>query len=374
MLERVSSSYEFLRRTLALGIDPTRAEAVSAVMGRQDLSWERVAYLASRYKVAPALFSILSRADLNGKIPADFLSYTEGVHELNGIRNEEILAEADSLTESLNRIGIEPVFLKGVAYLLSGVYPNKPDRFIGDIDLLIASPRFTDAIEQLRKHGFREDEDEPEDPFSHHHQPLYGEADVAAVEVHRRLGTRRGDAVLPVPEMVRDSIPVVRSGIRARVPSPEHMATHLILRTEAEEGVRAWIWPPLRTTYDFGLLVRGFGLKIRWEDINERFRRQGCGYIFQLFCRAAEEWIGVERLPGVSSTSYRLRAAEARLLRNYPGLRFIDPWFLFSVVFGTRVERVRVCLQTPGGLRYIARKAFARRRLKILLADVDGGK
>jgi hypothetical protein len=68
------------------------------------------------------------------KPPAEIAEFLAEVESLNGGRNAQIPEEARAITGLLNGIGIEPVALKGAAFLLEGVYP-KPATLISPISI-----------------------------------------------------------------------------------------------------------------------------------------------------------------------------------------------------------------------------------------------
>ena len=59
------------------------------------------------------------------------------IYGLNRERNIQILQRIDDITAELNKKNIQPVFLKGTANLLDGLYSDLGERMIGDIDFLV---------------------------------------------------------------------------------------------------------------------------------------------------------------------------------------------------------------------------------------------
>ncbi|MGH6920659.1 MAG: nucleotidyltransferase family protein, partial [Geminicoccaceae bacterium] len=173
---------------LGRALSPLDAETVSALrddLGGGTLAWESVIDLASRHLVTPVLWRGLADKGLLDDLPAEVRSYLEAVHELNGERNRRIADQLLEIATVLNRAGLEPVLLKGVAYLCDDLYGDPAARVIGDVDLLVASNQLAAAVGALAAIGYREI---GLDDFSfathHHHTPLARAHEVAAVELH----------------------------------------------------------------------------------------------------------------------------------------------------------------------------------------------
>ncbi|HAQ21344.1 MAG TPA: hypothetical protein DCR40_19255 [Prolixibacteraceae bacterium] len=56
----------------------------------------------------------------------------------------------DDITAILNKENIQPVFLKGTANLLDGLYSDVGERMIGDIDFLVKEEDYLKAAELLK--------------------------------------------------------------------------------------------------------------------------------------------------------------------------------------------------------------------------------
>src|SRR5580698_11142091 len=84
--------------------------------------WEGLIRAASRERVLPALSGCLRQVGVQP--PKEVAEFLATVEELNYSRNIRILEEMRTIASILNGVGIEPVALKGAAFLLSGVYPK----------------------------------------------------------------------------------------------------------------------------------------------------------------------------------------------------------------------------------------------------------
>ena len=64
-------------------------------------------------------------------IPEEVEQAFAEIYDLNRERNQQILQQIDDITAELNKENIQPVFLKGTANLLDGLYSDVGERMIG---------------------------------------------------------------------------------------------------------------------------------------------------------------------------------------------------------------------------------------------------
>ena len=223
----------------------------------------------------PALHQRLSEIGL--KPPAEISNFLAEVEGLNNERNARILEEARAVAGILNRIGIEPVVLKGAALLLAGVYPRPGCRYLCDIDILVPRAQLAAAVEALERDGYRPDTLDAMAHFRHHYPQLQRPraadgSGSAPLELHHSLGAGVSEKLLSGEDLLRGSSVKEWNGVRIRVPSPEHLVTHLILHSQLRHGYSQRIWPPLRALYDLAMLNRYFGSRLDWDKVRRRFR------------------------------------------------------------------------------------------------------
>ena len=125
----------FLCRCLGSS-EPDRKRSLETEITSQSLPWEPVVELAGEHYMTPALYSALRGKGLLDVVPAELRDYLAAIHSLNCERNRRLVAQAFEIGGILNKIGIEPLLMKGVGNLLVGVYPDSGVRMAGDIDLL----------------------------------------------------------------------------------------------------------------------------------------------------------------------------------------------------------------------------------------------
>ncbi len=315
-------------------------------------AWEQVFDLAAREAVLPALSSCNRNLGPSQAWPEPILEFLSGVESLNGERNAAILEEVRFAVQLLNKAGIEPVLLKGIAYLVTSVYASA-ERYLADVDFLIPEVQMEQAERTLLQNGFEADES---DPFAHfrHHRPPLKRPGAIAFELHHALTTEVGRGLLPVAEVLASSRAVDLDGASAKVPGPEHMMMHLIIHSQMQHAYNERIWPPLRAMYDLSLLQRRFAREIDWQAIETKFRAAGAYGTLVLHLLQIQEALGVEPPLAIRLTPMlRLAWLRRRALRRFPPLRYFDPVYMFSILVGRRLSMLRKVLKTPHGTRHL---------------------
>ena len=97
--------------------------------------------------------------------------------------------------------------------------------------------------------------------FRHHYPQLQrprgaDSSRSAPVELHHSLGHGLSRKLLSGEDLLRGSSLKEWIGVRIRVPSPEHLVTHLILHAQLHHCYSERIWPPLRAMNDLAMVAR----------------------------------------------------------------------------------------------------------------------
>jgi hypothetical protein len=322
----------------------------------------------------PLLRSRIDQRALGPSVPLDVYEFLSAVEELNGERNSSILKEAKLAARLLNQAGIEPVFLKGVAYLSIAVYPDPATRYVGDIDLLVSEAEMKTAVDLLAQNGYETDNSDRFGHFRHHHPPMRRPG-AACIEIHHTLCLGRCGLLLPASELIAKSILYDWDGVRVRVPCPEDLLTHLVVHSQLRHPYNERIWPPLRTMYDLYLVLRRFGNVIDWNSIENRFRRAGKYGVLVLHLSQVSESLGF-KVPFQfhMNAVTRLQRFRRRFLRRIPALRYGDPIYMFSAVLIRRLHLLRRILSTPNGVSYLVRQLLTPGVYQRLAADLIEGR
>ena len=336
------------------------------------ISPEALIRTADEQYVLPAVYSTLCSLGLSWRFPPEANEFLSTLESLNRDRNQMLLSEVRSIARLLNHHGIEPVLLKGAAYIVAGVYGTLADRLVGDIDILIAESQYRAAIELLVDSGYRRAESDPVGMFRHHHPQLRSPRSLL-VEVHHRLTSGRLAQFLTRSEIVASSSSYVFDGVHVRIPSPEHLVTHHILHSQLHGYYRERIWPPLRCMLDLLLLERRFGSAIDWPAVEARFRRNRHYRTLALHLNQVERILGMRTPISIRWTpALRFQRLIRKFIRAYPSLRLVDP-DLYVSILDRRARLLNDILSHPTGWRLLFKILFSPTFYRNLMVDVRRG-
>lgn len=347
--------------------DPPEYELIAAtLMGhsratRSGWNWDRTVELAAREEVLPTLRG-------RSTWPAEVTDFLDGIHELNAARNRQLLAEVEELALLLNQAGIEPVLLKGAAYLVAGVYSDPADRLLHDIDFLVAPDQSRRAFEIVEGQGY-----EPYVPnptvFVLHHCPTLTRLHRVPVEIHHSLGRGACERILTTAEIVASSTRVRMGRAAVRLPSAEHLMTHLVVHSQLQHGSYYRIWPSLRMMLDLVVLNRR--MTPDWGAIRERFVAHRKLALLQVHLLQIEKALGVP--PPFPIAGGGVRRWYRRILWREPRLRFVDPIYTASRVVLPKLSLSWRLLRHPAGRKYVLGTLFRLSFYKRLLEDLAHG-
>ncbi len=358
-------------RFLAAGLS-NRFDEAAHYLADPYWQWEKLIDTASIELVLPLVQDLLRTTSAASAVPPDVSNLFATVQQLNADRNRNILSQVTTLTAALNAQGIEPVALKGLAHLVSGVYNDNAIRYLVDIDLLVSESDLPKAVKILADSGYQGDKPHPIELAIGHSYPSLARANSVPIDLHQSMGRRICNLILPPSEVLRDSSLFEFEGVRLRIPSPNHLVIHHIIHSQLHDSYRDRLWPPLRTMYDLVLLQRRFGDQIDWAAIETRFRAHRQFGILVIYLLRVENVLYFKApIPLSLDLLTRLRWWRRRLLWNVPSLRLIDPIWFFSAGLSSRAYRMQEILRLPGGLRYLIRKSLTPGLLSRFRADVS---
>src|SRR5262249_5837673 len=141
--------------------------------------------LAHEYRVSSTVACAI-RANGHESLPRGVKAYFDGLANHYRQRNEEIRGEAVKIATIFNEIDVIPVFMKGGANLLAGLYPDIGMRQMADLDILVPAVRINDCVAKLADHGMTLIGD-PIHPRSHHCRALTGIGLPLPIELHHTV-------------------------------------------------------------------------------------------------------------------------------------------------------------------------------------------
>lgn len=230
-------AYYFVGKCLSMGHKPDNIPEIRDAIRSGSVAWEKVVWISTAHLVFPALFVQLKRSELISELPADLVAYMEEFTDANRERNHQIINQALEIVSILNNEGISPVFLKGTAHLLEGLYHDPAERMVGDIDLLVQENELEKAANILIGCGY-----EPLAGFStehaiinRHYPRLTNNERIAAVEIHHQLFPFPFHNLLSGHEIQKGSRKLDIIG-NAFVPSDGHQILHNIYSAQINDS------------------------------------------------------------------------------------------------------------------------------------------
>ncbi len=181
--------FYFMGKCLMLDENPLFREEIIRLNAANAIDWLRFSASCSDHLILPVIYLKFQKHGLIDYLPEEFSEHLKYIYDLNRERNTRILVQLGSITAILNQNNISPVFLKGSAHLLDGLYSDFGERIMGDIDFLIPEKDY------LRTAKIFEDEGyvlfEPSLYFDvadlKHYPPLVKPGEPAYLEIHRLL-------------------------------------------------------------------------------------------------------------------------------------------------------------------------------------------
>jgi len=181
--------FYFVAMCLTISQEKKNRQIIEARLKQDDIDWEFVVEVSTGHYVFPAMYCALKREGFLTYLPQELINFMEYVADTNRDRNTQIISQAKELNTLLLSHNITPIFIKGTANLLAGLYSDITERMVGDIDFLFSSQDYPKAIQILKEYGYCKTEDKNEyfSPWSKHYPRLVKEDKIAAIEIHNVL-------------------------------------------------------------------------------------------------------------------------------------------------------------------------------------------
>ena len=247
--------------------------------------WPAVIKCSTYYLMAPAFYWSLRRHDLLDSVPEDIREYFEGMYDLNRMRNKSMENQTVDLCRILNSIGVQPLLLKGMANVFSGVYEGAGLRSIGDIDIVVPETKVNQCVEAMKTANYECDSGHN---FAHHAPPLYHEKYESSVEIHHcDIVAIQYRAIIPAQEMWDASKLYETEGAAMRIPSATSRALHNVVHAQMQHGFVHVKY--VQQMYDMVVFREVYGDEIDWELIWSRYKNNGHGGAMNTYLSIAEK-------------------------------------------------------------------------------------
>jgi Uncharacterised nucleotidyltransferase len=355
-----TAAFEFLYSCLSHNSSPAASAALLQAAQSPSFAWETFVRLASETLVAPAVFNALQSKNIVEAVPEDVVDFFDGMAILNRQRNEQLVVEVFELATVLNEVNVVPVFLKGAAHLLSGLYLDPAERLMADLDVLVPADHLSVCAAHLCAKGYQALTDANYSEH-HHYQPLGRPDRIAIVELHDEpldLPYRR----LLASHIVFGETIMIRSGAaKLAVPSARCRLIHAVAHPQLADHAYLYGKLPLRELLDFARLHEAFAYEIDWREFARHFAACGAATALEFHLLAANRLFKIPIDPHVRiSTAARALYRRALWQAGHPtwsrlGTRLLRPCLLLRRSLSHDVLRRRL-VRNLGDWRWYRRQ------------------
>ena len=173
---------------MTISLEAKNRDEIEKRLQLKNIDWDAVVKVSTAHYVFPAMYCNLKRVGFLSYLPQELVNFMEHITNLNRERNQQIITQAKDLNTLLLNNNITPIFLKGTANLLAGIYHDIAERMVGDIDFIFSKDDYPKAILVLRESGYSDTSKYKYHlPSTIHYRRLQKENNIAAIEIHKEL-------------------------------------------------------------------------------------------------------------------------------------------------------------------------------------------
>jgi hypothetical protein len=312
----------FLGRLILAPLNGVSVEEIQCALDSLD-PWERIIKIADDNLITPALYSSFKSLNLLDTLPEDLAGFLSELHQCNAIRNDLIKKEAVQIALLFNKIGVEPLFLKGVAYLFCGIYPDSAARMMNDADILVPESSMMECVRILKEKGYYSSEDPTRYKKAlHHYPPLVSDRKQAIVELHRHSFATQYRRLYSEEELWKSCVSETVDHARFHLPAPQDLIRYHLIHAHKHGGVYGPSPYFLRGLYDFAFLYKKYEGYIDWAELETFFNKTGLRKALVSHLIAAGHFCGypvIMRDKNIKNTE-RLFLPLVRLYLRFPNL------------------------------------------------------
>lgn len=237
--------------------------------------WDLLIRQARSADLLARLAVMLQRADLLTAVPEQPRAHLRSALVLAEAQTTAVRREVEHVRLALSGLGIEPVLLKGGAYLMADL-PASLGRLFTDLDILVPQARLPEVEAALMLGGWATTHHDPYDQryyrrWMHELPPMLHIRRMTLLDVHHAIVPATADLKPSSEALLADALPLPdHPGLRVLAPVDMvlHSATHLFYNEEFSHG--------LRDMSDLDLLLRHFmQAPDFWSALLDRARQLG---------------------------------------------------------------------------------------------------
>lgn len=237
--------------------------------------WDLLIRQARSADLLARLAVMLQQGKLLDNVPMQPRAHLESALVMAAAQNDAVRREVEYVRLALNPLGVEPVLLKGGAYLMAGL-PASQGRLFTDLDILVPHARLPEVESTLMLSGWATTHHAPYDQryyrrWMHELPPMLHIRRMTLLDVHHAIVPATADLKPSSAALLAAAIPLPGyPGVRVLAPADMvlHSATHLFYNEEFSHG--------LRDMSDLDLLLRHFMQEADfWSALLTRARELG---------------------------------------------------------------------------------------------------
>lgn len=220
------------------------------------INWEIFLKICDKHIVLPQVYKAFEKINLIKILPVSVSNELSEIYELNTLKNLKLFEQVDTINRILNFHNIQPIYLKGTANLLDGLYETPGERYIGDIDILIPEEKFLQVAILFHRIGYKARTKFNESGFyGMKHFPRLTHPDWPAdVEVHKLLANPPYHKYFNYAYVEKLKKEIFRNGHLCFVFSDQHKVLHNFIHSQLNDRGAFRANPSLRQMYDLMLL------------------------------------------------------------------------------------------------------------------------
>lgn len=320
--------------------------------------WELLVRQARSADLLSRLALSLEDLGLLEEVPAAPRAHLAAARTVWLAQEEAVRREVAQIQRALARSGVEPILLKGAAYLYAGL-PVARGRMFSDIDILVPRSALPEVEAALMLAGWATTHHDPYDQryyreWMHELPPMQHVRRQTVLDVHHTLVPLTARLKPDAGKLIAAAVPVAgHPGLKVLAPADMvlHAAAHLFMNEELSHG--------LRDLTDLDSLLRHFAGQAFWPGLERRAAEMDLQAPLACALRYAHRMLGTP-VPPHPVESRLLDALYLRALQpDHPSA--VDRWTpLARWLLYVRAHWMRL---PPGRLaRHLAVKALRRRK------------
>jgi len=268
------------------------------------------------------------RDNLYDDVPDVVGRYFRAMIQLNRNRNQRIRDEALQVASAFNAIEVTPLFFKGGAGLLSGLYRDPGIRTMSDLDVLVPENRVQDCAACLTRIGYSRSSIEPH-PASYCFGTYGSASSCAPIDLHWQALSHPHEILLAASDLFASAVELRQGDAVFAAPCDTHGILLNIGHGQLKDHAYLYGRLPLRALHDFSLMLERAGDLIDWRDIERRFaaRRNRTALGFHLL--AARLLLDAKPIEASGPTlGARVLLSRARVQNAHPGTQRLSDRFV----------------------------------------------